>query len=42
MPRAKHFTICDRCDQPIQINARYVIRKGKAIHPDCAPGSDDE
>lgn len=42
MPRAQHFTICDRCHRPIQPNARYVLRKGRAIHPECASGADDE
>lgn len=40
--RAKYPSTCGRCDGPIAVGALIVMRKGRPIHPGCAPGADDE
>lgn len=39
---AKYPTYCPRCDLVIVPGTTYVLRKGVAIHPACAPGADDD
>lgn len=39
---AKYPTTCPRCDLVIAPGTAYAMRKGQAIHPNCASGADDQ
>ena len=39
--RTRVATVCPRCDRMVEAGQPYVLRKGRAIHPGCAPGGDE-
>lgn len=39
---ARYWSVCPRCGEDVQVGARIVFSRGRAIHVECASGADDE